>query len=134
MLHLTVIALYIPCFIHQTLHSILYTLDSTLGILHSAVRSLYTWHSHFDLYAFALYTLHFTLSPATLPFSNLKLYGTWPSSIVVLRVHIDLSSCTFAAHCVTFSPSSTGPLRCTFEFSPALCTLHSAFYTPHFTL
>ena len=60
----------------------------------------------------------------------------WPSSIVMLRAHIYLSSWTFTASCVTSSHASKGPLRCrpwTFEFPLycALCTPHFILHTLH---
>ena len=151
-LHVTLHIRHVTLHCQRALHSILYTLNFTLHTLHCALRSphftptlytwhstlyVYTWHSQFNLYAFALYTLHFTLDPHNFALFTLDCMEPWPSSIVMLRAHIYLSSWTFAARCVISSHASKGPLRCrrwTFEFSPTLCTLHSAFYTPHFTL
>ena len=156
MSHLTVNALYTPHFTHlYKLNLTLHTLHSKLYASHFTLRTpqstLYTHTVHLALHTLRLHvaltlssvrlrTLHFSLHvrpPQLCPFHTWHCMEPWPISIVMLRAHIYLSSWSFAARCVTSSHASKGPLRCrrwTFEFSPTLCTLHSAFYTPHFTL
>ena len=149
MLHLTANALYTPNSTRWTLHSILCTLNFTFHTLHFALRSphftptLYTWHStlyvytghwHFNLYAFALYTLHFTLDPHN--FALFTLDTVWNLGLTPLSCCVRTSTCRpelspLAALLLPTRPkvhscADGGPLN--FPLHSALC------YTPHFTL
>ena len=126
----------------------LYTLNSMLHILHSAVRSpnftsaLYTWHSnvylymwqsHFSLYASALRTLHFTLDPHN--FALFTLETVWNLGLAPLSCCVrtsayrpDLSPLT--AFLLFMLPKVNSGA----QGGPLAFPLHCALCTPYFTL
>ena len=112
MLHLTVNALYTPHFTHlYTLNLTLHTLHSKLYASHFALRTpqstlvhphctlgtphyVHTWHSYFNrvnLYALALYTLHFTLDPHN--FALFTLDTVWNLGLAPLSCCVRASTC-----------------------------------------
>ena len=131
--------------LHSTLstpHSSLYTLHSTLSTPHSTLytphSTLYTPHStlythHFTLYTphFTLYTHHFTLlTPHSTLYTPHSTLYTPHSTLHTL--HSTLHTPHFPLHTPHFTLYTLHTTLYTFHST--LSTLHSSLNTPHFTL